>query len=87
MLQRVDLPHQVFDRGLLCLDRASHHRGSEDADQKTFASHVSPTISLLRRLNLVGCVCRKATDTTGEPAATVVMVGLGPAIHVFSCRK
>jgi hypothetical protein len=34
-LQRVDLPHQVFDRRLLRQSRASHHRRQQDAYDKS----------------------------------------------------
>jgi hypothetical protein len=36
VLQRVDLPHQVFDRGLLRQSRASHHRCQQNTyDEST----------------------------------------------------
>ena len=34
VLQRIDLPHQVFDRGLLRHSRASHHRCCQDTDDE-----------------------------------------------------
>jgi hypothetical protein len=34
-LQRVDLPHQVFDGWLLCQCRTGNHRRTQDTDEKT----------------------------------------------------
>ena len=63
VLQRIDLPHQVFDRGLLPHSRASHHRCCQDTnDEGTGNLHVRLSISLADRLTALRGERRSNSD-------------------------